>query len=104
MKIRLIKRELKKSYKSGLVKVAVTVNGKHGQYQSHRWKSAKTATKMLKDKLKQEGIDLESVKFRDKKTNKEFSIDELTTEYGKANTDEIYIEWVKEIIAKLKSR
>lgn len=70
MKIRLIKRELEKSYKSGLVKVAVTVNGKYGQYQSHRWKSAKTATKMLKDKLKKEGIDLESTKFKDKKTNK----------------------------------
>lgn len=96
MKIRLIKSGLKKSYKNGLVKVAVTVNGKHGQYQSHRWKSAKTATKMLKDKLKEEGIDFDSVKFRDKKTKEEFSIDELTIQYEQAKPNETYIEWVRD--------
>lgn len=38
MKIRLINKSLNKASKEGKVLVAVMVNGKTGQYQSHRWK------------------------------------------------------------------
>lgn len=94
MKVNPISTKLSKSYRAGLVKVAVTVNGKHGQYQSHRWKSPIDATRILRDTLKKEGIT--DTKFKSKSTNELHDINSLPEHYKKDNQGKDFISWVKD--------
>lgn len=93
LKIRLNNVKLQKGYTTGKIKVAVTVNGKFGQYQSHRWKSPKQAIEILRSTLKREGIEI--AKFKDKTTGEIIAENQLTNLYKEAAPDESFVEWVK---------
>lgn len=93
MKFILNNAKLQKGYTTGKIKVAVTVNGRFGQYQSHRWKSPKQAIEVLRSTLKREGIEI--AKFKDKTTGKIIAENQLTNLYKEAAPDESFVEWVR---------
>lgn len=87
-------KDLKKS-RAGLVKVMVTVNGQHGQYQAYRWKKPKAAIGVLKQALKQQGVDIASVTFKDKRTGKTHDFDDITRNYFKDGKEQTIQDFVK---------
>lgn len=96
MKIRLINKSLNKASKEGKVLVAVMVNGKTGQYQSHRWKGKKDALKELSNALKQSGVsEPDKAAFINKENNKKLSINEVMKEYMDSGSSEVLQSYVK---------
>ncbi len=80
MKIRLVQK-LIKSNRANLVKVAVMVNGKHGQYSSHRWKNPTSAFNIMLEGLKKQGINTEQIEFIDKTTKEIKTQEDIIKEY-----------------------
>lgn len=96
MKIRLINKQLYKS-KSALVKVAVQVNGKFGQYSSHRWKNPNAAFDVLENDLKRMGVDdINKITFKDKRNGDALNKDDVMKEYKSKGGNRTLQDFVKE--------
>lgn len=98
MKIRLVKREnlMKASNRANLVKVAVQVNGRTGQYSSHRWKNPNAALNVLKETMKRAGVKpTDELEFKNKKTKKTLSENQLIAEYKESKTTDTLQDFVK---------
>lgn len=98
MKIRLVKREnlMKAANRANLVKVAVQVNGRTGQYSSHRWKNPNAALNVLKETMKRAGVKpTDELEFKNKKTKKTLSENQLIAEYKESKTTDTLQDFVK---------
>lgn len=98
MKVRLIKKEdlMKAANRANLVKVAVQVNGRTGQYSSHRWKNPGAALNVLKETMKRAGVKpADELEFKNKKTNKTLNEDELIKDYKQSKTTDTLQDFVK---------
>lgn len=95
IKVRLIKDDDLVKARAGLVKVMVTVNGQHGQYQAYRWKKPKAAMGVLKQAFKQQGVDIASVTFKNKRTGKTHDFDDITRNYFKDGKEQTIQDFVK---------
>lgn len=108
MKVKLSKslnKELIKADRSGLVKVAVQVNGRHGTYQSHRWKNAGAALQLLaKELLKQNLGSIDDLEFKNKETGNKLNKDDLIKEYKQSKTTETLQDYVKKNYTILKQK
>lgn len=98
MKVRLIKKEnlMKAANRANLVKVAVQVNGRTGQYSSHRWKNPGAALNVLKETMKRAGVKTtDELEFKDRKSKKTLSEDELIKQYKESKTTDTLQDFVK---------
>lgn len=98
MKVRLVKKEdlMKATNRANLVKVAVQVNGRTGQYSSHRWKNPGAALNVLKETMKRAGVKpTDELEFKNKKTNKTLNEDELIKDYKQSKTTDTLQDFVK---------
>lgn len=98
MKVRLIKKEdlMKAANRANLVKVAVQVNGRTGQYSSHRWKNPGAALSVLKETMKRAGVKpTDELEFKNKKTKKTLNEDELIKDYKQSKTTDTLQDFVK---------
>lgn len=98
MKVRLVKKEdlMKATSRANLVKVAVQVNGRTGQYSSHRWKNPGAALNVLKETMKRAGVKpTDELEFKNKKTNKTLNEDELIKDYKQSKTTDTLQDFVK---------
>lgn len=82
--------------RAGLVKVAVTVNAKTGQYQSHRWKSMNDAFKdLMKDIKKQIGKPDAEVEIIDKKSGKIKTKEDIEKDYKERGKGQLLQDFVR---------
>lgn len=98
MKVRLVKKEdlMKAANRANLVKVAVQVNGRTGQYSSHRWKNPGAALNVLKETMKRAGVKpTDELEFKNKKTKKTLNEDELIKDYKQSKTTDTLQDFVK---------
>ena len=98
MKVKLVKKEnlMKAANRANLVKVAVQVNGRTGQYSSHRWKNPGAALNVLKETMKRAGVKTtDELEFKDKNTKKTLNEDELIKQYKESKTTDTLQDFVK---------
>lgn len=98
MKVRLVKKEdlMKATNRANLVKVAVQVNGRTGQYSSHRWKNPGAALNVLKETMKRAGVKpTDELEFKNKKTKKTLNEDELIKDYKQSKTTDTLQDFVR---------
>lgn len=98
MKVRLVKKEdlMKAANRANLVKVAVQVNGRTGQYSSHRWKNPGAALNVLKETMKRAGVKpTDELEFKNKKTKKTLNEDELIKDYKQSKTTDTLQDFVR---------
>lgn len=82
--------------RANLVKVAVMVNGRFGQYQSHRWKNPNAAFDILKQDMRRQGIqNPEATEFVEKRTGKSVREEDILKQYSKTNKKETIQEYVQ---------
>lgn len=83
--------------RSHLVKVATQVQGKTGQYSSHRWINPNKAMDILKDDLKRQGLkNTDELSFKDKKTGQVINEKELMNRMEKENFKGTLQEYAKQ--------
>lgn len=109
MKVRLTKREnlMKAANRANLVKVAVQVNGRTGQYSSHRWKNPGAALNVLKETMKRAGVKTtDELEFKDRKSKKTLNEDELIKQYKESKTTDTLQDFVKKnyTVSKAKDK
>lgn len=98
MKVKLVKKEnlMKAANRANLVKVAVQVNGRTGQYSSHRWKNPGAALNVLKETMKRAGVKTtDELEFKDRKSKKTLSEGELIKQYKESKTTDTLQGFVK---------
>lgn len=93
-KIKVTGIPLKKSYRAGLIKVAVTVNGKHGQYQSHRWIKPNYAKQILDRYIRGRGGDPNAITFKNKTTETLHDKAKALKEYERIKPQEDLITFI----------
>ena len=95
MKIRLKKTDKLHKSRSHLVKVAVMVNTKTGQHQSHRWINPNKAMGVLKEGIK--GIKpTDEITFKDKETGRTLSEKKVMNEYQKDGHGKTIQQYVRD--------
>lgn len=109
MKVKLVKKEnlMKAANRANLVKVAVQVNGRTGQYSSHRWKNPGAALNVLKETMKRAGVKTtDELEFKDKNTKKTLNEDELIKQYKESKTTDTLQDFVKKnyTVSKAKDK
>lgn len=107
MKVKLVKKEnlMKAANRANLVKVAVQVNGRTGQYSSHRWKNPGAALNVLKETMKRAGVKTtDELEFKDRKSKKTLNEDELIKQYKESKTTDTLQDFVKKnyTVSKVK--
>lgn len=109
MKVRLVKKDnlMKAANRENLVKVAVQVNGRTGQYSSHRWKNPNAALNVLKETMKRAGIKTtDELEFKSKKTKKVVDEEQLIADYKESKTTDTLQYFVKKnyTVSKAKEK
>lgn len=109
MKVKLVKKEnlMKAANRANLVKVAVQVNGRTGQYSSHRWKNPGAALNVLKETMKRAGVKTtDELEFKDRKSKKTLNEDELIKQYKESKTTDTLQDFVKKnyTVSKAKDK
>lgn len=109
MKVKLVKKEnlMKATNRANLVKVAVQVNGRTGQYSSHRWKNPGAALNVLKETMKRAGVKTtDELEFKDRKSKKTLNEDELIKQYKESKTTDTLQDFVKKnyTVSKAKDK
>lgn len=106
MKVRLVKKDnlMKAANRANLVKVAVQVNGRTGQYSSHRWKNPNAALNVLKETMKRAGVKTtDELEFKSKKTKKVVDEEQLIADYKESKTTDTLQDFVKKNYTVLKA-
>ena len=95
--------DLYKASKDGKILAPVIVNGKNRTFESHRWKNFGEALSDTKNYMKKkENIDVDKYSFKNKKTDKVYSYEELIKELTSKNPEVNFTNEVKENFVLVK--